>query len=116
MTSLLIMNAESESKTKRDRQDATGNFLLPRRMSVDDLFQPNPIRSGVRNCLLASLLLISFIAQAEVRFRLPLSSNTTTHYYVDHDTTSGVKDWKCAGETYNGHHGTDFSGGPRGRE
>ncbi len=54
-------------------------------------------------------------AQAQVRFRLPLAADTTTHYYYDHDPTSGRQDWKCGTATYDGHRGTDFSGGPRGK-
>jgi murein DD-endopeptidase MepM/ murein hydrolase activator NlpD len=64
--------------------------------------------------LSASLLLVAS-ADAAPLFRLPLSSDTTVHYYYDHNTSSGIDDWKCGSETYNGHHGTDFSGGPRGR-
>jgi len=45
-------------------------------------------------------------------FRLPLSSNTSVHYYYDH---GNLTDWKCGSETYSGHRGSDFSGGPRGR-
>jgi murein DD-endopeptidase MepM/ murein hydrolase activator NlpD len=43
-----------------------------------------------------------------------LAVNTSVHYYYDHDSSSGISDWKCGSETYDGHRGTDFSGGPRG--
>ena len=61
--------------------------------------------------LVASLLVFEGSVRATA-FRLPLAANTTTHYYFDH---GGVTDWKCGGETYSGHRGTDFSGGPRGK-
>src|SRR5688572_20807966 len=59
-------------------------------------------------------LLLTVPAQA-VRFRRPLSSDTGVHYYYDHNTSSGVTAWNCSGSSYNGHQGTDYSGGPRGR-
>ncbi len=67
---------------------------------------------------LVCLLLIGgpAFAQGEL-FRLPLTSNTTGHYYFDHDTGSGCKDWQCdtscdgSNNAYGGHTGTDFSGG-----
>ncbi len=65
--------------------------------------------------LLCATVLMAIPADAAPKFRLPLSSDTTTHYYYDQNTSSGVDDWKCGGETYDGHRGTDFSGGPRGR-
>jgi hypothetical protein len=64
--------------------------------------------------IVTTLMLAGEVAQA-VKFRLPLSSDTTTHYYYDNNTSSGIDDWKCGSQTYNGHKGTDFSGGPRGR-
>ena len=51
----------------------------------------------------------------DVKFRLPLSSDTTTHYYFDRDPTAGDVAWNGTSQSYNGHKGTDFSGGPRGR-
>ncbi len=54
-------------------------------------------------------------AEAQPKFRLPLSSDTSVHYYYDNNSSSGISDWKCGTETYNGHRGTDYSGGPRGR-
>ncbi len=49
-------------------------------------------------------------------FRLPLSSDTSVHYYYDDNRSSGVwNDWNCGSSTYDDHNGTDFSGGPRGR-
>jgi murein DD-endopeptidase MepM/ murein hydrolase activator NlpD len=65
-------------------------------------------------CAVACLSFVT-VSDAAPKFRLPLSSDTTTHYYYDNDTSGGVKDWKCGGASYNGHRGTDFSGGPRGR-
>jgi murein DD-endopeptidase MepM/ murein hydrolase activator NlpD len=53
-------------------------------------------------------------AFAEVRFRLPLSADTTKHYYYDHEKGGKIADWRCAKETYDGHRGTDFSSVPRG--
>lgn len=61
----------------------------------------------------AGLLAVS--TNAAPLFRLPLAANTAVHYYYDHDSSGGLADWKCGGETYNGHRGTDFSGGPRGK-
>jgi murein DD-endopeptidase MepM/ murein hydrolase activator NlpD len=70
----------------------------------------------VRNLsVFASLVLLAGSAQATVLFRLPLAVDTTTHYYYDHNGASGaIDDWKCGSATYDGHHGSDFSGGPRG--
>ncbi|MDB6125519.1 MAG: Peptidase, family [Pedosphaera sp.] len=67
--------------------------------------------------LCVGLLVAAQSSQAQlgsgpVQFRLPLAANTAVHYYYDH---GGVTDWKCGGETYSGHRGTDFSGGPRGK-
>src|SRR5688500_263333 len=64
--------------------------------------------------VLAGILMQATDAHA-VKFRLPLSSDTGVHYYYDHNTSSGVTAWNCSGTSYNGHGGTDFSGGPRGR-
>jgi murein DD-endopeptidase MepM/ murein hydrolase activator NlpD len=51
-----------------------------------------------------------------VYFRLPLSSDTTTHFYFDRNEASGAAvAWNGTQQTYDGHRGTDFSGGPRGR-
>ncbi|MBE0540964.1 MAG: choice-of-anchor D domain-containing protein [Verrucomicrobia bacterium] len=72
------------------------------------------MKALLSNLTFAALLFTSFSAHA-VLFRLPLSSDTAVHYYYDHNTSSGIQDWKCGTETYNGHRGTDFSGGPRGR-
>ena len=62
---------------------------------------------------LAKFILTTQSAEA-VTFRLPLSSDTSVHYYYDHDSSSEILDWQCGTKTYNGHRGTDFSGGPRG--
>src|SRR5262245_49208601 len=67
-----------------------------------------------RVCILAMLLLATASAHA-VKFRLPLSSDTAVHYYYDHNASSGITAWNCSGNSYDGHQGTDFSGGPRGR-
>src|SRR5688572_24593865 len=64
--------------------------------------------------ILAGILMQVTSAHA-VKFRLPLSSDTGVHYYYDHNTSSGVTAWNCSGSSYNGHGGSDFSGGPRGR-
>src|SRR3954471_16857895 len=51
-----------------------------------------------------------------VLFRLPLAVDTTTHYYFDRNAASGVATaWNGTSQTYDGHTGTDFSGGPRGK-
>jgi hypothetical protein len=62
-------------------------------------------------------LIIIFIPKLSwpVAYRLPLSSNTSVHYYYDHDNTGSWQDWDCGTQSYNGHQGTDFSGGPRNR-
>src|SRR5690242_16745715 len=66
----------------------------------------------LRAVLLVSGICFAAVAiQAGPLFRLPLASNTSVHFYLDH---GNVTDWKCGGETYSGHNGTDFSGGPRG--
>ncbi|MDB6029611.1 MAG: N-acetylmuramoyl-L-alanine amidase [Verrucomicrobiales bacterium] len=53
--------------------------------------------------------------QASPLFRLPLAVDTSVHYYRDANPASGaIDDWKCGSATYDGHTGTDFSGGPRG--
>jgi Peptidase family M23/Divergent InlB B-repeat domain/CARDB len=49
------------------------------------------------------------------KFRLPLAVDTAVHYYYDHDSTASSRDWRCGNESYDGHRGTDFSGGPRGK-
>ncbi len=77
----------------------------------DGLGLPGIVRGGI---LFFSLLLATTPALA-VKFRLPLSSDTSVHYYYDHNTSSGITAWNCSGTSYNGHQGTDFSGGPRGR-
>jgi hypothetical protein len=65
--------------------------------------------------ILTSGLLLAGAANAAPLFRLPLAVNTSTHYYYDDDSRSGyIADWNCGGSTYDGHNGTDFSGGPRG--
>lgn len=60
-------------------------------------------------------LLAAPAAKATPLFRLPLAADTSVHYYFDNDSSSGIDDWKCGTETYDGHNGTDFSGGPRGK-
>lgn len=60
-------------------------------------------------------ILFASSTEAAVLFRLPLATDTAVHYYYDHNTSSGIDDWKCGSETYNGHRGTDYSGGPRGK-
>jgi murein DD-endopeptidase MepM/ murein hydrolase activator NlpD len=50
-----------------------------------------------------------------VLFRLPLSSDTSVHYYFDRDPGPGVLAWNGTTQSYNGHRGTDYSGGPRNR-
>lgn len=51
-----------------------------------------------------------------VLFRLPLSSDTAVHYYFDRNGSApGSLAWNGTSQSYDGHQGTDFSGGPRGR-
>lgn len=66
--------------------------------------------------LMTGILLAATTLDAEVRFRLPLSADTSVHYYYDLVKGGKAGDWKCGKESYDGHRGTDFSGGPRGRE
>jgi murein DD-endopeptidase MepM/ murein hydrolase activator NlpD len=43
------------------------------------------------------------------RYRFPLSYHPAgNRYYYDNDTSGGALSWKCNGETYNGHRGSDF--------
>jgi TolB protein len=43
------------------------------------------------------------------RYRFPLSYQPGGgRYYYDNDTSAGALSWKCNGETYNGHRGSDF--------
>lgn len=65
--------------------------------------------------LFCATFMMATSSEAAPKFRLPLSSDTAVHYYYDHNSSSGIDDWKCGSETYDGHRGTDFSGGPRGR-
>ncbi|MCW3122065.1 MAG: peptidase [Flavipsychrobacter sp.] len=48
----------------------------------------------------------------EVKFAMPLKGvagkDFFIDYYVDHDTTDGIRDVYCGTKTYNGHQGTDF--------
>lgn len=55
-------------------------------------------------------------AAENVLFRLPLSSDTDVHYYFDRNGSApGSLAWNGTTQSYDGHQGTDFSGGPRGR-
>lgn len=43
------------------------------------------------------------------RFRFPLSYHPSgNRYYYDNDSSGGILSWKCNGETYNGHRGSDY--------
>ena len=43
------------------------------------------------------------------RYRFPLSFQPGgTRYFYDNDSSGGILSWKCNGETYNGHRGTDL--------
>ena len=48
----------------------------------------------------------------DVKFALPLHGTAGKDfwidYYVDHDTSTGVRDAHCGTKTYDGHRGTDF--------
>ena len=49
-----------------------------------------------------------------ILLRLPLAADTTTHYYFDRNgSASGSLAWNGTSQSYNGHTGTDYSGGPR---
>lgn len=61
-----------------------------------------------------AVLLASGVAQGQsTLFRRPLQSCGATcalvSAYVDRDTSSGVRDWNCGSNTYDGHRGTDFA-------
>ena len=63
--------------------------------------------------LLAAALLLTGAARAEaVRFDLPIACEIGTdcwvQQYVDHDPSTGVKDYACGAQTYDGHDGTDI--------
>ncbi|MBA4146532.1 MAG: peptidoglycan DD-metalloendopeptidase family protein [Verrucomicrobia bacterium] len=73
------------------------------------------IKLSIVGGLLCATFMLASSAEAQPKFRLPLSSDTSVHYYYDNNSSSGISDWKCGTETYNGHRGTDYSGGPRGR-
>lgn len=60
-------------------------------------------------------LVTVFESAAATKFRLPLAGDTSVHYYYDHDLGASLRDWRCGIETYDGHKGTDYSGGPRGK-
>lgn len=43
------------------------------------------------------------------RYRFPLSYHPAgNRYYYDNDSSGGIRSWKCNGETYNGHRGSDY--------
>lgn len=43
------------------------------------------------------------------RYRFPLSYQPGgTRYFYDNDSSAGILSWKCNGETYDGHRGTDL--------
>ncbi len=63
----------------------------------------------------AVVVLFTTVTAPAGLYRMPLSSDTAVHYYFDEDSSGNVLDWNCGLNTYNGHRGTDFSGGPRGR-
>ena len=51
-----------------------------------------------------------------VYFRLPLASDTSTHFYYDrNESAPGAVAWNGTSQSYDNHNGTDYSGGPRGR-
>src|SRR3954451_9683686 len=60
--------------------------------------------------LAVAALAVVFDAHATL-FRLPLDADATIHFYYDHDSSSGLADWKCGTQTYDGHDGTDYTGG-----
>src|SRR5436309_1958528 len=81
-------------------------------------------RSGSRVEGLESRLFLSTIVNGRVTpdpldeaisFRLPLAADTTTHFYFDRDPTSAAHAWDGSTHTYDGHTGSDFSGGPDGK-
>ena len=54
-------------------------------------------------------LLVVSEAQAQVKYRLPLSSNPGISAWFDHNSGSGFKKYNCSiSGSYNGHEGTDF--------
>lgn len=49
------------------------------------------------------------VAEAQVKYRLPLSSDPGQNAWFDHDPGSGFKKYTCSTSgSYNGHEGTDF--------
>jgi hypothetical protein len=52
------------------------------------------------------------LAAEHPQFKLPLEcklgSTCFVQNYVDHDPTTGYRDYSCGGQTYDGHDGTDF--------
>jgi len=51
-------------------------------------------------------------AAEQIKFKLPveceLGSTCFVQNYVDHDPSTGYRDFACGGQTYDGHDGTDF--------
>ncbi|MBI5913704.1 M23 family metallopeptidase [Candidatus Azambacteria bacterium] len=68
---------------------------------------------GVLTLIAVSVLFFAFqtaTAEAQVKYRLPLSSNPGINAWFDHDSGSGFKRYDCSTSGgYNGHEGTDFS-------
>ena len=63
--------------------------------------------------ILAAVLLLTGAARAEdLRFGLPIAckigADCWVQQYVDHDPSTGVKDYACGAQTYDGHDGTDI--------
>lgn len=62
----------------------------------------------LRVFLVASIILARNVRAGDVSFRLPLSTDSASHFFVDHDAASGIRDWACNDETYDNHHGSDY--------
>jgi hypothetical protein len=62
--------------------------------------------------LAAALFLTGTVHAGNPRFGLPIAcqigADCWVQQYVDHDPSSGVKDYACGAQTYDGHDGTDI--------
>ncbi len=64
----------------------------------------------IRRVSLAAVAMLLAAPAPAVLLRLPLDNDTSIHFYMDHDSSSGLSDWKCGTQTYDGHSGTDYTG------
>lgn len=91
--------------------DPVGDHTVSAESSVDQGVAENlpPLPPGV-----GQMVSSSFADAGYVRFRLPLDSDSTNHYFYDHDTASTAwRNWFCQTGTsgygsYDTHTGTDY--------